>query len=167
MESMQSFKSYWANTNFCAMFYKRPITPSKGIVTQIELDQCFDIIYKHTKFELNRCNLSKVIERTPTFVNKRTHGRTHAWTHARTGVTLNDPQPFFEWRGHKKLIVLECTVFSILDMFTLWHKTVTEYKIIILFSVVVWLFCFACIGGPVHMWKETGEIVLNWHLENI
>jgi len=24
-------------------------------------------------------------------------------THARTGVTLNAPPPFFEWRGHKKL----------------------------------------------------------------
>jgi len=22
--------------------------------------------------------------------------------HARTGVTLNAPPPFFEWRGHKK-----------------------------------------------------------------
>jgi len=57
-------------------FYKRPITPSKNqwIVTQIELDLCFDILYQHTKFELNRCSLSKVIERTPTF------GRTNAHT---------------------------------------------------------------------------------------
>ena len=47
-------------------FYKRHITPSKKwIVTQIELDLCFDIIYLHTKFELYRCSLSKVIERTP------------------------------------------------------------------------------------------------------
>jgi len=35
---------------FVLCFYKRPITPSK-IVTQIELDLCFDIIYEHTKFE--------------------------------------------------------------------------------------------------------------------
>jgi len=26
-------------------------------------------------------------------------GRTHAWT----GVTLNAPPPFFEWRGHKNI----------------------------------------------------------------
>ena len=37
------------------------------IVTQIELDLCFDNIYQHTKFELNRCSLSKFIERTPNF----------------------------------------------------------------------------------------------------
>ena len=24
-------------------------------------------------------------------------------THARTGVTLNAPPPFFEWRGHKNV----------------------------------------------------------------
>jgi len=75
-------------------FYKRPITPSK-IVTQIELDLCFDIIYQHTKFKLNRCSLSKVIKRTPNFDNGRTDGR--------TGVTLNAPPPFFEWWGHNKL----------------------------------------------------------------
>jgi len=51
------------------------------IVTQIQLDLCFDIIYQHTKFELNRCSLSKVIERTPNidigWTDSRTHGRTH------------------------------------------------------------------------------------------
>jgi len=26
-------------------------------------------------------------------------------THARTGVTLNEPPPFFEWRGHNKNIM--------------------------------------------------------------
>ena len=31
-----------------------------------------------------------------------TDGRTHGRTNARTGVTLNAPPPFFEWRGHKK-----------------------------------------------------------------
>jgi len=31
-----------------------------------------------------------------------TDGRTDRRTHARTGVTLNAPLPFFEWRGHKK-----------------------------------------------------------------
>ena len=67
-------------------------------VTQIELDLCFDIIYQHTKSELNRFSLSKVIEWTPNFDNGRTDGRTHA----RTGVTLNASPPFFEWRGHKK-----------------------------------------------------------------
>jgi len=64
------------------------------IVTQIEIDLCFDIIYQHTKFELNRCSLSKVIERTPNFDDGQTDGR--------TGVTLNAPPPFFEWWGHKK-----------------------------------------------------------------
>jgi len=64
------------------------------IVTKIELDLCFYIIYQHTKCELNQSSLSKVIERTPNF------GRTHA----RTGVTLNVPPPFFEWRGHKNFI---------------------------------------------------------------
>jgi len=68
------------------------------IVTHIELDLCFDIIYQHTKFELS---LSKVIERTPNFDNGRTQVRTHGQTHARTGVTLIAPPPFFEWRGHK------------------------------------------------------------------
>ena len=57
----------------------------------------FDIIYQHAKYEWNRCSLSKVIERTPNFDN----GRTDELTHARTGVTLNAPPPFFEWRGHK------------------------------------------------------------------
>ena len=33
-----------------------------------------------------------------------TDERTHERTHARTGVTLNAPPPFFEWRGHKKII---------------------------------------------------------------
>ena len=28
-------------------------------------------------------------------------GRTDGRMHARTGVTLNAPPPFFEWRGHK------------------------------------------------------------------
>jgi len=42
------------------------------LVTQIALDLCFDIIYQQTKFELNRCSLSKVIERTPNFDNGRT-----------------------------------------------------------------------------------------------
>ena len=69
-------------------------------ITQIELDLCFDIIYQHIKFELNQCSLSKVIERTPNFDNGRTHGRTHA----RTGVTLNAPPPFFEWRGIKNVL---------------------------------------------------------------
>jgi len=36
-------------------------------VTKIELDLCFDIIYQHTKLELNGCSLSKVIERTQNF----------------------------------------------------------------------------------------------------
>jgi len=31
-----------------------------------------------------------------------TDGRTHARTHAQTGVTVNAPPLFFEWRGHKK-----------------------------------------------------------------
>jgi len=66
---------------------------------------CFDIIYQHTKFELNRCSLLKVIERTPNFDNGRTDARTNAQKNARTntltGVTLNAPPPFFEWRGHK------------------------------------------------------------------
>jgi len=47
------------------------------IKTQIKLDLCFDIIYQHTKFELNRCSLSKVIERTPNFDNGRMDGRMH------------------------------------------------------------------------------------------
>ena len=38
------------------------------IMKLLELDLCFDIIYQHTKFELNRCSLSKVFERTPIFV---------------------------------------------------------------------------------------------------
>ena len=61
----------------------------------MKLELCFDIIYQHTKFELNPCSLSKVIERTPIFDDGRMH--------ARTGVTLNAPPPFFEWRGHKNL----------------------------------------------------------------
>ena len=36
-----------------------------------------------------------------------------------------------------------------------------------MFFVVVWLFCFAWIGGPVYLRKETGEKVLNWHLKHI
>jgi len=41
-------------------------------------------LYQHTKFELNRCSLSKVFERTPNF------GRTHGLTDGRTdrGNTL-------------------------------------------------------------------------------
>jgi len=66
----------------------------------------------------------------------------------------------------KSLIVLECcTVFSIFDMFTIWYKTVTKYKIRTIFFVVVWLFCFVWIGGPVHLRKETGGKVLNWLLK--
>jgi len=49
---------------------------------------------------LNRCSLSKVIERTPNFDNGRTDGQTHA----RAGVTLNAPPQFFEWRGHKNVL---------------------------------------------------------------
>jgi len=39
------------------------------------MDLCYDIIYQHTKFELNQYSLSKVIERTPNFDNGRTHGQ--------------------------------------------------------------------------------------------
>jgi len=49
------------------------------------------ILYINIPFELNRCSLSKVIERTPHFDNGRTDP---------IGVTLNAPPPFFEWRGH-------------------------------------------------------------------
>jgi len=59
---------------------------------------CFDIIYQHAKYEWNQCSLSKVIERTPNFDN----GQTDSHKDAQTGVTLNAPPPFFEWRGHKK-----------------------------------------------------------------
>ena len=44
--------------------------------------QVAEYIYQHTKFELNRCSLSKVIERTPNF--GRTDERTDERTHART-----------------------------------------------------------------------------------
>ena len=74
---------------------------NQWIVTQIEIDLCFDVLYKHTKLEWNRSSLSKVIERTPNFYNGRTDARTDERTDARTGVTLNAPPPFFEWRGHK------------------------------------------------------------------
>jgi len=65
------------------MFLKKAHNSVKNqwIVTQIELDLCFDVLYKHTKLEWNRSSLSKVIERTPNFDNGRTHGRTHARTH--------------------------------------------------------------------------------------
>ena len=63
----------------CAITLKKAHNSVKNqwIVTQIELDMCFDIIYQHTKFELNRCSLSKVIEQTPNFDNGRTDERTH------------------------------------------------------------------------------------------
>jgi len=35
-----------------------------------------------------------------------TDGRTDSQTHAQTGVTLNAPPPFFEWRGHKKQVII-------------------------------------------------------------
>jgi len=70
------------------------------------------------EFELNRCSLSKVIERTPNFDNGRTDRRTDGRTHARTGVTLNGPPPFFEWRGHKNNLksppkLYDCSVFKV------------------------------------------------------
>jgi len=42
-------------------------------------------------------NSNLALERTPNFYN----GRTDARTDSQTGVTLNAPPPFFEWRGHK------------------------------------------------------------------
>ena len=36
-----------------------------------------------------------------------TDGRMDGRTHARTGVTLNAPPPFFEWRGIKSPFALE------------------------------------------------------------
>jgi len=42
--------------------------------------------------------------------NGRTNGRTGERTHARTGVKLNAPPPFFEWRGHKKSLLLFFTI---------------------------------------------------------
>ena len=69
------------------------------------------------KFELNRCSLSKVIERTYNFDNGRTDARTdrrtHGRTHARTGVKLYAPPPFFEWRGHNYYVA---TVLNLLRM---------------------------------------------------
>jgi len=57
-------------------------------------------LLQHTKFELNRCSLLKVIERTHKFDNGRTDGRTrrrtHEHTHARTGVIRNAPPPFVQ-----------------------------------------------------------------------
>jgi len=47
---------------------------NQWIVTLIELDLCFDIMYQHAKYELNQCSLSKVTKRTTDFVlcfNKR------------------------------------------------------------------------------------------------
>ena len=71
--------------NALTMFLKKThnSVKNKWIVTQIELDLCFDIIYQHTKFELYRCSLSKVIERTPNFgrTDGRTDGRMHAHMH--------------------------------------------------------------------------------------
>ena len=79
-------------------------------------------------------------------------------THNCTSLSIYVRVSFFFVNTRKTLIVLECcTVFSILDMFTIWHKTITKYKIRTIFFVVVWLFCFGCIGGPVHLRKETGE----------
>ena len=58
----------------CAITLKKARNSVKNqwIVTQIELDLCFDIIYKHAKYEFNRCSLSKVMERKPNFDNGRT-----------------------------------------------------------------------------------------------
>jgi len=68
------------------MFLKKAHNSNKNqwILTQIELDLCFDVLYKHTKLEWNRSSLSKVIERTPYFDNGQTHGRTDERMNART-----------------------------------------------------------------------------------
>ena len=39
-----------------------------------------------------------------------TDARTDGRTQAGTGVTLNAPPPFFEWRGHKKLILFTVVI---------------------------------------------------------
>jgi len=61
---------------YCFLLKAQNSVKNQWIVTQIELDLYFDIIYQHTKFGLNRCSLSKVIERTPNLDNGRTHAQT-------------------------------------------------------------------------------------------
>jgi len=82
---------------------------------------CVLILYIN-KFELNRCSLSKVIERTPNFDNGRTHGRTGG----RTGVTLNAPPPFFEWRGHKNDFLKKCGPQIWHCLFMFWPITLKQ-----------------------------------------
>ena len=97
---MQSFKSYWADTKFCACFYKRPITPYKisGLLPKSNLT-CVLIIY------INILNLNWIHAVFQKLLRGQhfliTDARTDARTHGRTGVTINAPPPFFEWRGHK------------------------------------------------------------------
>ena len=63
----------------------------------------------------------------------RPDGRPHARTHARTGVTLNDPPPFFEWRGHKNTILLQYQTWcNFIERTPRWLSAILDKLIILL-----------------------------------
>jgi len=84
-------------------FYKRPITLSKisGLYPKSN-STCVLILY------INIPNLNWIDAVFQKLLSGHhiliTDGRTHGRTHRQTGVTLNAPSPFFEWRGHKKAV---------------------------------------------------------------
>jgi len=63
---------------------------NKWIVTQIELDMCFDIINQHAKYEWNPFRSFKLLSEHQILI-----------TGTRTGVSLHALPPFFKWRVHK------------------------------------------------------------------
>ena len=71
---------------------------NRWILSVIEFDLYFMIIYLCMKYESNTPMYSKDIARKPFFVRMGQDGRTDV----RTRVMLYAPPPHYKWRGHKK-----------------------------------------------------------------
>jgi len=89
-------------------FYKRPITLSKISGLQHKSNSTCVLLY------INMPHLNWIDAVFQKILSGHQILITDRHTYARTGVTLNAPPPFFEWRGHKNIINILATK----DMFS-------------------------------------------------
>ena len=95
------FKRYHLETIFHTEIKGHNSDNNRWILSVIEIDLYFMIIYLYIKYESNTPMFSKDIARKPFFVRT---GRTYVSTYVRTRVMLYapPPPPPYKWRGHKK-----------------------------------------------------------------
>ena len=103
------FKRYRPETIFPSEIKGHNSDNNWWILSIIELDLYFMIMYLCMKYESNTPMFSKDIARKPFFVRTgqvvrdvRMYVRTYVRTDVRTRVMLYAPPPHYKWRGHKK-----------------------------------------------------------------